>query len=257
MDNCRQQTAEGHEVTNPGHSSKEKQSKQEIRTRGNSGIQSYNPSDEHRRVDERSSRNNCFVNGPSVAQDCHQTGISQNTNSSKRPSNGRHSVADDRAAKQINQLQATSTKNHSYRHCPESTSCSTYGPVECHPRNPVGRKNDKVGPPGKGRGTNDECENSMGRNTAHINPDRLSTFQVRQYTSDPIRCYRRQKYGHTSRTCYQTSSTCDICAGKHSTAECIEKRKTVTIQPKCSNCKRAHTTASKACPVRRQTAQAI
>ena len=85
----------------------------------------------------------------------------------------------------------------------------------------------------------------------------LGTFQVRQYTPDPIRCYRCQKYGHTSRTCHQTSSTCGICAGKHSTAECIEKRKTATIQPKCNNCKGAHTTASKACPVRKQKAQAI
>ena len=134
---------------------RKKKSTQENRTGGNSGIQSYNPSDEHRRVDERSSRNNCFINGPSVAQDCHQTGISKDANLRKGPSNGRHSTA-----KQINQLQTTSTKNHSYRHCPESTSCSTYGLVDDHPRNPVGRKNDKVEPQGKGRGTNGECSNA-------------------------------------------------------------------------------------------------
>ena len=141
----------------------------------------------------------------------------------------------------------------------KSTGCSTYGPFRGHPGNPVGRKNDNVGPQGKGRGTYDECEDSMGRHTPHINPDRLprNISSETVYTPDPIRCYRCQKYGHTSRTCYQTSSTCGICAGKHSTAECIEKRKTMTINPKCNNCTGAHTTASKACPVRRQKAQAI
>ena len=173
MGSCRQQTTERHEVTNPGHSSEEKQSKQESRKRRNSGIQSNNPSDEHSRVDERSSRYNRVVNRSSDAEDCHQTRTNQNRSSSQGPSNGKHSVADDGATKQSNQLQATITKNHGYRHCPKSTGCSTYGPFRGHPGNPVGRKNDNVGPQRKCRGTYDECEDSMGRHTPHINPDRL------------------------------------------------------------------------------------
>ena len=122
---------------------------------------------------ERSSRYNRFVNRSSDAEDCHQTRNNQNRSSCQGPSNRKHSVADDEATEQSNQLQATITKNHGYRHCPKSTGCSTYGPFRGHPGNPVGRKNDNVGPQGKGRGTYDECEDSMGRHTPHINPDRL------------------------------------------------------------------------------------
>ena len=77
----------------------------------------------------------------------------------------------------------------------------------------------------------------------------LGNFSVRPYT--PVRCYQCQKYGHTSRKCHAQLSTCGICSKRHTTSECVEKRKTETIIVKCCNCKRQHVTALSACPVRR------
>ena len=85
----------------------------------------------------------------------------------------------------------------------------------------------------------------------------LGSFSVRPFTPDPIRCYRCQRFGHTTRTCHQETSTCGICSGAHRTTVCQQKRKTETVTPQCSNCKGKHSTASKACPVRKLRAQAL
>ena len=173
VENCRQETAERTEVTNPKHTAKEDQSEQKCTTRRNSGVQGYNPSDGHRRMDKRGSRLNRLVNGPPIVEDYHQTGIDQNAHSNKRPSNGGHSAADDRTTKQSNQLQTTSTKNHGHRHCTESTNCSTHGTSKSHPGNQVRRKDDSVGQQRKSRSTDNECEDPMGRHSPHITPDWL------------------------------------------------------------------------------------
>ena len=54
----------------------------------------------------------------------------------------------------------------------------------------------------------------------------LGSFSVRPFTPDLIRCYRWQRFGHTTRTCRQETSTCGIFSKNHSTSECIEQRKT-------------------------------
>ena len=85
----------------------------------------------------------------------------------------------------------------------------------------------------------------------------LGSYTVRPFTPDPVRCFRCQKFGHTTRTCHQMQSTCGICSGSHRTTVCLEKRETEHVTTKCSNCKGQHVSASKACPVRIQKAQAI
>ena len=85
----------------------------------------------------------------------------------------------------------------------------------------------------------------------------LGSYTVRPFTPDPVRCFRCQKFEHTTRTCHQMQSTCGICSGSHRTTVCLEKRETEHVTTKCSNCKGQHVSASKACPVRIQKAQAI
>ena len=96
-----------------------------------------------------------------------------------------------------------------------------------------------------------------GKLPSKIDIGHLGSYSVRPYTPDPIRCYRCQRYGHTTRTCHQETSTCGICSGPHRTTVCQEKRRTEAVTPRCSNCKGKHSTASKACPVRKQRAQAL
>ena len=85
----------------------------------------------------------------------------------------------------------------------------------------------------------------------------LGSYTVRPFTQDPVRCFRCQKLGHTTRTCHQMQSTCGICSGSHRTTVCLEKRETEHVTTKCSNCKGQHVSASKACPVRIQKSQDI
>ena len=53
----------------------------------------------------------------------------------------------------------------------------------------------------------------------------LGSFSVRPFTPDPIRCYRCQRFGHTTRTCHQETSTCGICSGAHRTTVCQQNAK--------------------------------
>jgi len=68
-------------------------------------------------------------------------------------------------------------------------------------------------------------------------------YKVRQYNPPPTRCFKCQAYGHTSKFC-RSSATCPRCGGRHDYEQC----RTKTGEPKCANCKQAHSTAYKGCP---------
>jgi hypothetical protein len=67
-----------------------------------------------------------------------------------------------------------------------------------------------------------------------------------------VRCLKCQQYGHVSKYCSETKSTCAICAEQHDTREC-PKKEDKNFKPVCASCKRFkknydHKTGSESCP---------
>ncbi|GFW19379.1 putative RNA-directed DNA polymerase from transposon BS [Trichonephila clavipes] len=65
--------------------------------------------------------------------------------------------------------------------------------------------------------------------------------KLRPYISNPLRCFKCQRFGHSQNSC-RGQLTCSMCAAVgHSSTDC-------TLEPKCINCSQIHTADSKLCP---------
>ena len=64
---------------------------------------------------------------------------------------------------------------------------------------------------------------------------------VTPYVPSPLRCFKCQKYNHTSKTC-RYSETCRNCAQAKHDGKCVQPAK-------CVNCEGNHPASSKECPV--------
>lgn len=77
-------------------------------------------------------------------------------------------------------------------------------------------------------------------------PERLTvgfiSVKVEEYVPSPLRCFRCQKFGHTSSTC-KRKIACAKCAGEHEDKECMQTTR------KCVNCSGSHPVFSRDCPV--------
>ena len=77
------------------------------------------------------------------------------------------------------------------------------------------------------------------------------SFKVRPYISAPIRGFKCQAFGHTSRTC-RKEVKCLICAGKHEFEACTERN----VQ-KCANCGEGHSAAYRGCKAYERVQQTL
>ena len=69
-------------------------------------------------------------------------------------------------------------------------------------------------------------------------------FDVNLYIPFPRRCFKCQKYGHNSRTCWATADVCPLCSGTgHKQDSCPNKESL-----KCANCNGPHSATSRECP---------
>ncbi|GBM80011.1 hypothetical protein AVEN_203776-1 [Araneus ventricosus] len=65
-------------------------------------------------------------------------------------------------------------------------------------------------------------------------------LSVRTYIPNPLRCFKRQRFGHSKTSCRRTL-TCARCAEVgHDSSQCTDAEK-------CVNCKDAHTSFSRNC----------
>ncbi|XP_067685430.1 uncharacterized protein [Haliotis asinina] len=64
---------------------------------------------------------------------------------------------------------------------------------------------------------------------------------VEVYVSNPLRCYKCQKFGHGSQSC-RNAVVCQRCGDNHEDTNCQK-------DPRCANCDGSHPTFSKSCPV--------
>ena len=81
----------------------------------------------------------------------------------------------------------------------------------------------------------------------------LGRYETKLFVHPPVRCYKCQKYNHTSSTCHARGDTCGLCGGHHRTKVCVDKRNAnQEIKLRCSNCKGDHSTASGRCPYRQE-----
>jgi len=74
----------------------------------------------------------------------------------------------------------------------------------------------------------------------HINV-RYLRVKVERYIPNPLRCFKCQKFGHSTRLC-KNEAVCHRCGGKHSEESCNNAAK-------CTNCSGPHSASSKECPV--------
>ena len=74
----------------------------------------------------------------------------------------------------------------------------------------------------------------------HINV-RYLRVKVERYIPNPLRCFKCQKFGHSTRFC-KNEAVCHRCGGKHSEESCNNAAK-------CTNCSGPHSASSKECPV--------
>ena len=65
-------------------------------------------------------------------------------------------------------------------------------------------------------------------------------FRVSLFIPRPLRCFRCQRFGHSSQVC-RSVQRCSTCGGNHSYENCTE-------DIKCVNCGGSHSAASKECP---------
>jgi len=96
-----------------------------------------------------------------------------------------------------------------------------------------------------------------------LNARALTTHKL---TSQPIQCFKCQKYGHLSKVCRAKSPACGLCTGPHDTNSCQSTHargkpcNTPTcshVEPKCSNCNGQHPAFFKDCPVRKAERERI
>ena len=78
-----------------------------------------------------------------------------------------------------------------------------------------------------------------------------STFYVRPYSAEPVRCYQCHKFGHTRLNC-RNSSRCGICSKDHPISKYKAKEE---ITSKCPNCQGGHHAWNKSCPEWRRRIQ--
>ena len=69
-------------------------------------------------------------------------------------------------------------------------------------------------------------------------------FPVKRYVPNPRRCFKCQKFGHSSRTCRSKEDVCSICAATdHSYKDCNKQD-----SPHCSNYSGPHKASDQECP---------
>ena len=68
-------------------------------------------------------------------------------------------------------------------------------------------------------------------------------LRTREYIPDPLRCYRCNKFGHSSTACTRTANHCPKCSQEgHDRVNCPNS-------PLCANCQGEHDASSRQCPV--------
>jgi len=75
---------------------------------------------------------------------------------------------------------------------------------------------------------------------AHLNVGYLCV-KVDRYIPNPLRCFKCQKFGHSSRLC-RNDAVCHRCGGKHTEEYCNNAAK-------CTNCSGPHGASTRECPV--------
>ena len=77
------------------------------------------------------------------------------------------------------------------------------------------------------------------------------TFPTANYTPEPLRCFKCQRFGHHQARCASENHICGVCSQRHPTEECISKLKAKEVTtPKCPNCNKKHHAWSRFCPAR-------
>lgn len=67
-------------------------------------------------------------------------------------------------------------------------------------------------------------------------------FKTRPYVSEPMRCFRCQKFNHRSNQCRSAKQVCSLCTGDHKFQDCTSRDNL-----KCVNCGQNHSSADKTC----------
>ena len=50
----------------------------------------------------------------------------------------------------------------------------------------------------------------------------LGQYETKTFIHPPVRCFKCQKYNHTTSTCHARRDNCGLCGGPHRTKICIE-----------------------------------
>ncbi len=65
----------------------------------------------------------------------------------------------------------------------------------------------------------------------------VMNYIVREYIPGPVKCFNCQMFGHVATRCME-KCICARCGGNHEYGKCEEG-----VQPKCCNCREAHSAA--------------
>ncbi|KAG0717787.1 hypothetical protein GWK47_007940 [Chionoecetes opilio] len=76
------------------------------------------------------------------------------------------------------------------------------------------------------------------------------TYTLRPYRSEPVRCYKCQRFNHLQVRC-EHSVRCGVCSLNHPTEDCIGRHKSnEATTAKCPNCGGKHQRLEPSCPER-------